>query len=102
MGFLVRFGRYMTGDQPQGKDDKAAESGSPPTLAYSIMAFLMYTLALVICGICLVVYRQGQPALLYICPALIIGTFIVGLARGEINKMMGGITPESQGYGKDL
>ena len=61
MGFLVRFGRLMTGSNQQSheKDDliQTETLNRKPTLAYTIVGFSMYALALTVCGICLVVYR---------------------------------------------
>ena len=45
-------------------------------------------LSLAVCGACLIIYQQGQPALLYIVPALLGVTLIYGgLIRGELKQM---------------
>ena len=52
IGFLVRFGKIMTGDG-QKRRAKAEDSLASPTKAYRNMAFLCYIISLLICGLCL-------------------------------------------------
>lgn len=89
IGFLVRFGRVMTGDATQ--QEKTDDPVTKPTTAYRNAAYIAYFLALVLCGICLFLSHAAQPALLYIVPALYLATFAVGLCRGEIGKLKEGI-----------
>ena len=90
IGFLIRFGRVMTGEIMRA-GDKVESNPTKPTIVYQVAAFIAYFLALITCGICLVVFKSAQPALLYICPALYMATFIVGGCRGEIDKLKEGI-----------
>ena len=51
-------------------------------------AILSYATSLALCGAFLIIYQQGQPALLYIVPALLAVTFLQGgLLRGELTLM---------------
>ena len=63
---------------------------------------MAYSIALMTCGMCLWIYNQAQPALLYIVPALLFSTFSVGLFRGEIHRLKQGIDVEAElkGLGK--
>lgn len=89
IGFLIRFGKYIS---LEGQN----------TSAYRNAALFSYSLALLTCGFCLWIYHQAQPALLYIVPGLLLATFSVGLFRGEISRLRQGIDVEVElkGLGK--
>lgn len=61
--------------------------GSP----YFKVSLLAYTLALVVCGAVLVIFESGQPALMYISPALIGSLLIVAWRRSELTKLWKGL-----------
>lgn len=88
IGFLIRFGRHTV-----------VGEGNP----YTLSVLLSYTLSLAACGACLIIYQQGQPALLYIVPALLGITFFQGgLIRGELTQMTNegvDMMKEVKGYG---
>ena len=46
---------------------------------------------MLVCGIVLMVFKTGQPALLYISPALIITVVAVAVKRGHLRDMQFGI-----------
>ena len=71
--FCSRFGEYM-------------QAG-----VYSTAAHIAYTCALFLCGAMLWIFKTGQPALLYIVPALLGTTVILSKMRGEYNEIKIGI-----------
>lgn len=60
---------------------------------YRNYALLSYFVALLCCGLSLIVFKQGQPALLYISPALIITTLVIGYLNDDIDALTKGIDP---------
>ena len=81
IGFLIRFGRY----QKLTKNED---------YSYTRVALVSYTVGLLVCIGCLAFFKVGQPALLYISPALLITTLIVGANRKHLSDMKRGIDVE--------
>ena len=81
IGFCIRFGRYLA--KTKNIDSEKTSYVCPMLTAYSV--------ALITCGLCLVVFESAQPALLYISPALIVTAFFVALERGHVKDMIRGI-----------
>lgn len=54
---------------------------------YFVTSLVFYVIALIVTMVVLFVFEHGQPALLYICPALIISTFLVGVYQGELGAL---------------
>lgn len=54
---------------------------------YFVTSLVFYVLSLIATMVVLFVFKQGQPALLYICPALMISTFVVGVYQGELSTL---------------
>jgi hypothetical protein len=57
---------------------------------YFFSATVFYFSGLVLCGAMLVVFNYPQPALFYLCPALIIGTTCVARSRNEFQEIWKG------------
>jgi hypothetical protein len=62
---------------------------------YFISHMIAYLLSLFACGSALWIYGVGQPALLYIVPALFLATFLVAWSRGELKQIYHGNSTES-------
>lgn len=54
---------------------------------YFVTSLVFYVFALIATMVVLFVFEHGQPALLYICPALMISTFLVGVYQGELGAL---------------
>lgn len=54
---------------------------------YFVTSLIFYVIALITTMVVLFVFEHGQPALLYICPALMISTFLVGVYQGELGAL---------------
>ena len=67
------------------------------TKAYYWSSIIAYAIGIGICGAVLAITKVGQPALLYIVPALLGAATIVSLQRKEFKSMWNGI-PESHEY----
>jgi hypothetical protein len=61
--------------------------GSP----YFKVSLAAYTLALLACGAVLVIFKSGQPALMYISPALICSLLFMAWRRKEMHKLWSGL-----------
>jgi hypothetical protein len=61
--------------------------GSP----YFKVSLAAYTLALLACGAVLVIFESGQPALMYISPALICSLLCMAWRREELDKLWSGL-----------
>lgn len=66
---------------------KMAE-GSSQGFTYLNVILLMYILSLVTTIAVMVVFNHAQPALLYICPYLLISSVSVALRRGELSELL--------------
>ena len=79
IGFLIRYGRLVSRSN-----------------LYTIVPLTAYTLSLLLCGICMLIWHQGQPALLYICPSLLISTLCLGKHRSELTSLIKGFKIEDE------
>jgi len=84
-------------DQAQQRQQKAATEGEPllggkrrsMCYVYTILSVVLYVLGLLVCDIVLDVTRQGQPALVFIVPSLVLGTLGTAKCRGDFTQMWG-------------
>mmetsp|Transcript_13691 Transcript_13691/g.25829 ORF Transcript_13691/g.25829 Transcript_13691/m.25829 type:complete len:127 (+) Transcript_13691:3042-3422(+) len=72
--------------------------GSP----YFKVSLIAYTLALLACGAVLVIFKSGQPALMYISPALILSLVFLAWRRKELGKLWRGLEAYNQNTSKHL
>lgn len=70
------------------------------TKKYYIMHLVSYLLSICLCIYVVSLGYGGQPALLYIVPALFSTTFILGGIRGEIGALFEGV--EMEEFKKDV
>ncbi|KAG5368667.1 Intramembrane protease 2 [Yarrowia sp. C11] len=54
---------------------------------YFVSSLIFYVIALITTMVVLFVFEHGQPALLYICPALMLSTLLVGVYQGELGAL---------------
>lgn len=73
IGYVTRFGDYMR------------------TNLYYLCHIIAYILSIIVCIYVVSLGYGGQPALLYIVPALFITTFTLGVLRGEVNDLFEGL-----------
>lgn len=74
---------------------KMAE-GSSHGFTYLNIILLMYILSLVTTIAVMVVFNHAQPALLYICPYLLIGSVAVAFRRGELSELLAFSVPQGE------
>lgn len=54
---------------------------------YFITQIIGYMLAIIVTVVVMIIYDHGQPALLYLVPACLLGMTIVSLIKGEFKLM---------------
>lgn len=84
LSLCLRFDLYSYYKRHQGLSYHLARPYSKP---YFTAGMVAYTLGLVVTIIVMHVFKAGQPALLYLCPAIAGSTFIVGYLRGELSML---------------
>lgn len=55
--------------------------------SYTFWSIVSYAIGLLVCFVGMHWSGQGQPALLYICPAMIVSAALVGFFRGELSNI---------------
>ncbi|KAG5360880.1 Intramembrane protease 2 [Yarrowia sp. B02] len=83
MSLLLRYDLYRYYKDGKQPFHLARKINAP----YFVTAVVFYALSLIVTMGILFVFEHGQPALLYICPALIISTFLVGVYQGELGAL---------------
>merc|ERR1712113_921066 len=63
-------------------------SGIPFIGGYFLVSSLSYWIGMIATMLGLIIMDKAQPALLYLCPAILIGTALVAWKRGDWKAMM--------------
>jgi Signal peptide peptidase len=66
------------------------------TQAYHVSSVIAYAVGIFLCGVFLIIFKQGQPALLYIVPALLITAFFMAYQRKELKLFWDGLPDQPQ------
>lgn len=83
IGFAFRFEKFI-------HNFKSAE------VSYGVPTLVAYSLALITCGACMVIFKSAQPALLYISPALLVTVITLAAKNKHLSDMRHGIDVEME------
>ena len=67
------------------------------TSSYYLVSIVSYVVGLIVCDIVLFIYQNGQPALIYLCPAVFLGVLFLSLIRHEFKELWNGEEPVLEG-----
>ncbi|CDO55838.1 hypothetical protein DV113_003499 [Geotrichum candidum] len=84
LSLCLRFDLYSFYKKNKGLSFHLARPYSKP---YFIWGLVAYTLGLVVTIVVMHIFQAGQPALLYLCPAIAATTLLVGYVRGELGEL---------------
>ena len=95
-------------DIANNSQDQILRSGANQTQSqlshktgYFATSMICYGIALLLCLCALMIFKTGQPALLYISPSLIIGIMWRACTRGEMREIWEGRKRKKEGLGRD-
>lgn len=86
IGSMIGLGDIVVPGFYLGVAREFAEKSSAPWIFYS--GFLFYVLSLFVTFLVVLVFKKGQPALLYICPLIVLGTFLGALKYGKLKEFV--------------
>lgn len=86
MGSMIGLGDIVVPGFYLGVAREFAEKNSAPWVFYS--GFLFYILSLLVTFLVVLFFKKGQPALLYICPLIVLGSFLGAFRYGKLKEFI--------------
>merc|ERR1711865_940453 len=88
VALLLRFdiARYLAAN-PSAKAEDAGEGKLPVSYVYFHVQMFVYSLSLIVTVAVMTFFQAAQPALLYIVPFCLAGSFGTAFARGEFSDV---------------